>query len=227
MSYNRHPSPNRSKSSSTRISSISTMAATQLPPLGPHVFSYPTQPIHRLPQPFHPSSVSPYSLPPFARVQNESRFHPNSNPPMALRPTQAPLAQVIPRHRQSAVPVASLLQSEPFSPPYRKLTPSPVKRSLSSPRSVFSVHDSLTTPPMETSVYRSTRQEPVSVRRRYSPKDEMSNVPLPPSPNHIVHRGSATPHYSSRTSSSDYITTSSAIQQPSNPLERDPRPQNL
>lgn len=211
MSYN-HPSQPNHHESSTQSKPPSNMATTQLPPLGPHVFPLALlpHPLHRSPQLSRPPVIHPLPV----ALQQDTYYGYQGYPRLTesadgWRAQLPPVTRSPPRKRHSAVPVESLLQSEPYSPTYTRPVISPNSSAYVSPRTTLAPRLSHATPFIESPTFHPGRPERSDSTRTYSFKDETRfNAPLPPSPHHRSYRDSAASHFSSRTSSSDYVAES-------------------
>ena len=200
MSYNPPPPPVHPKTT-TQTRPVYKMAAIQLPPLGPHAFlpSPPAGQYHEnFPMPHFPG---PLSSAVFHKPQegNTQRKVTSPRTPNSRITYQSPL-----KKRQSAVPVESLLQSEPYSPSYSKAISSPRSSTQISPRTVTGPSILHSGPLKEQPVPLHIRQEPFDSRGRYSVQDDQRySTQLPSSPSRKSHRDSAASCHSSGTSSSD------------------------
>ena len=216
MSYIPPPPPVYPKTSTPQARPQYRMAATQLPPLGPHTF-LPSHPIGRYHEGLHTVPIPQFPRPPpptvFRRTY-ESIPLPKVISPRA--PNTVSASQSPPKKRQSAVPVESLLQSEPYSPSYSRAAISPKGSAQISPRTVIgpsTPHNGPLVDPL------SFRHELSEGRGKYSFRDEYRHGgQLPSPPSHRSHRDSATSCYSSGTSSSDYRSGSAILSHPSSSL---------
>ena len=211
MSYN-HPLQPNHQENSPQSNPPSSMATTHLSPLGPHVFPppLPPHPLHRLPQLSRPPLIQPLQVAGQRDICYGYQGYPSLTQFADGRRVQLPpVTRSPPRKRHSAVPVESLLQSEPYSPSYTRPVISPKSSAHVSPRTTLAPRLSDATPFTESPTFRSGRAERSEFNRAYSFRDENRfNVPPPPSPHHRSHRDSAASRFSSRTSSSDYVAES-------------------
>ena len=222
MSYNPPPPPAH-PNTSTQTRPVYKMAATQLPPLGPHTF-LPSPSAGRYHENLHSASIPNLSSPRPPVLFHKS--HEGITQPNVTSPRVPPIRtayQSPPKKRQSAVPVESLLQSEPYSPSYSRTVTSPRYAAQISPRTLIGPSVLHTSPLIDPAAHLPTRCEPSESRGRYSFREEQRfSAALPSSPSHRSHRDSATSCYSSGTSSSDHRTGPVVLSQPTSSLPAGP-----
>lgn len=208
MSYNPPPPPIHPQNT-TQAHSKPSMAATQLPPLGPHTFSDPAHDPRRVTRALPPSNLD--ARPVLPPINLEARYRSQALPFDFAASRQArisPSRGSPPRRRQATVSVESLLQPRSHSPPrYRPKRDTQDSGHIQNPnQSSFqpakpgNYHVS----PHGSPVYSTVRSEDTDANRSLSQGESRYNVLLPPSPIDTLHRDSVSSYYSSRNSSIGY-----------------------
>ena len=180
------------------------MAATQLPPVGPHTFSDPAYDTHRTSRPFLPVSLD--VRPVLAPIYPQARYHnyaPASEFPISRQDPISPADGSLPRKRQATVSVESLLQPRSFSPARsrsRKISLDYGEGS-SQPAESDVYHVS---PQQDSPVYSTVRSEDSKANQGLSLRESRLNIQPLQSPIETLHRESVSTYYSSRNSSIDY-----------------------
>ena len=208
MSYNPPPPPLHPRNTS-QAHSKPPMAATQLPPLGPHTFSDPAHDPSRIIRALPlPSLDARPVLPP---INLEARYQSQGLPFDFTIPRQAPISPsrgIPPHRRQATVSVESLLQPESYLPPRsrpRRDTQDSgdnqdFNQSSFQPAKPENHHVS----PHGSPVYSTARSEDTDASRSLSQGESRYNVLLPSPPIDTLHRDSVSSYYSSRNSSIGY-----------------------